>query len=103
MENIVTKIIEIDQQADEKLAASQEEMRKILADARVQAEQCRSALQAAADKRIAAVTAFHQSEYERQSAVLHEASEQAKTSLDKSFQTQHTTLEDELFRAVLRS
>ena len=55
MENIVTKIIEIDRAANEKLARSKQQQQQILEDARADARQQQEELEKKADNRIAQV------------------------------------------------
>ncbi|MED9892221.1 hypothetical protein, partial [Ruminococcus champanellensis] len=62
MENIVTRIIEIDREANEKLAKSKQQQQQLLADARAEAQQQQQDLEKRADNRIPQVELYHEGE-----------------------------------------
>ncbi len=101
MENIVSKIIEIDQQANQKLADSENRKREILANAKADASRCRAELETAAERRIREVRAFHQSEYDRKAALLAEQQRQAIAALDAAYAQKHTEIEDAIFHEIV--
>ena len=92
MENIVTRIIEIDREANEKLAQSKQQQQQLLADARAEAQQQqeeldqnRTALTSAQDS-----LALQQSKIEEQAALL--AAQQAQ--IDKLVGLRSQIIED---------
>lgn len=101
MENIITRIIEIDRQANEKLAASEREKDQILADARTQAVQRTEELEQNARKRIAEVEAFHAGEYDRAQKKSKEQHERDLRDMDAVFAKKHESIEAELFGKIV--
>lgn len=101
MENIVTRIIEIDREANEKLAQSKEKQQQILADARADARQQQEELEKRADHRIAQVELYHEGEYRRISQELSEKFDAAVKGLNKSYQEQHERIESEIFHRIV--
>ena len=98
MENIVTKIIEIDRAANEKLARSKQQQQQILEDARADARQQQEELEKKADNRIAQVELYHEGEYRR---ISQELSEKFVTALNRSFEEKHEQIETEIFNRIV--
>ena len=100
MENIVTKIIEIDRAANEKLARSKQQQ-QILEDARADARQQQEELEKKADNRIAQVELYHEGEYRRISQELSEKFDASVTALNRSFEEKHEQIETEIFNRIV--
>ena len=98
MENIVTRIIEIDREANEKLAQSKQQQQQLLADARAEAQQ---ELEKRADNRISQVELYHEGEYRRISQELSEKFDTAVMALNKSFEERHEQIETEIFNRIV--
>ena len=101
MENIVTKIIEIDRAANEKLARSKQQQQQILEDARADARQQQEELEKKADNRIAQVELYHEGEYRRISQELSEKFDASVTALNRSFEEKHEQIETEIFNRIV--
>ena len=101
MENIVTKIIEIDRAANEKLARSKQQQQQILEDARADARQQQEELEKKADNRIAQVELYHEGEYRRISHELSEKFDASVTALNRSFEEKHEQIETEIFNRIV--
>ena len=100
MENIVTRIIEIDREANEKLAQSKQQQ-QLLADARAEAQQQQQELEKRADNRISQVELYHEGEYRRISQELSEKFDAAVMALNKSFEERHEQIETEIFNRIV--
>lgn len=100
MENIVTRIIEIDREANEKLAQSKQQQQQLLADARAEAQQ-QQELEKRADNRISQVELYHEGEYRRISQELSEKFDAAVMALNKSFEERHEQIETEIFNRIV--
>lgn len=100
MENIVTRIIEIDREANEKLAKSKQQQQQLLADARAEAQQQQD-LEKRADNRISQVELYHEGEYRRISQELSEKFDAAVMALNKSFEERHEQIETEIFNRIV--
>ena len=100
MENIVTRIIEIDREANEKLAQSKQQQQQLLADARAEAQQ-QQELEKRADNRISQVELYHEGEYRRISQELSEKFDTAVMALNKSFEERHEQIETEIFNRIV--
>ena len=101
METIVNRIIEIDRQADEKLAAADTEQRQLLADAKAKAARRRDEILADADRQIAERKAQETAALEQKRAALLQQQEDAVRRLDQTFAAQRDQLEEDLFHAIL--
>ena len=101
MENIVTRIIEIDREANEKLAQSKQQQQQLLADARAEAQQQEEELEKRADNRISQVELYHEGEYRRISQEMSEKFDAAVTALNKSFEERHEQIETEIFNRIV--
>lgn len=101
MENIVTRIIEIDREANEKLAKSKQQQQQLLADARAEAQQQQEDLEKRADNRISQVELYHEGEYRRISQELSEKFDAAVMALNKSFEERHEQIETEIFNRIV--
>ena len=101
MENIVTRIIEIDREANEKLAKSKQQQQQLLADARAEAQQQQEELEKRADNRISQVELYHEGEYRRISQELSEKFDAAVMALNKSFEERHEQIETEIFNRIV--
>ena len=86
MENIVTRIIEIDREANEKLAQSKQQQQE---------------LEKRADNRISQVELYHEGEYRRISQELSEKFDAAVMALNKSFEERHEQIETEIFNRIV--
>ena len=87
MENIVTRIIEIDREANEKLAKSKQQQQEDL--------------EKRADNRISQVELYHEGEYRRISQELSEKFDAAVMALNKSFEERHEQIETEIFNRIV--
>lgn len=101
METIVNRIIEIDRDADDRLAAAQAEQRQILADAKAEAAKRRETKEQETDRQIRAEEARKKAELESKTNALLEAQRETIAQLDRTFAAQRGQLEDDLFRLVL--
>lgn len=103
MESIVNRIIEIDQQAEDKLAAAETQQRQMLADAKADAAKQRDRIYADADRQIEQAVQAQKAELDRNIDGLTAARDEAISALDRTFSQLREQLADDLFRAILGS
>ncbi len=101
MESIVNRIIEIDQQAEDKLAAAETQQRQILADAKATAAKQRDRIFADADKQIAQAEEAKKAELDRNISGLTAQRDEAIHALDHIFSQQREQLAEDIFRTIL--
>lgn len=102
MDQTIRRILALDEEVEEKLQASELQAKRILSDARRQADAIEQA--AGHQTRDAIVETEEQlrSSYEEKSAALREKSDRRIEAVSSQFRTQHDTLLETLFADTLR-
>jgi len=101
MENLVNKIIEIDNQADQRLSDAESASKKIIEESVKEAADLKESLRNRAENRMNKIRDFHKSETEDAvNRISSECTEKIK-KLDEVFESQHASIEESIFRTIV--
>ena len=99
MENIVNRIVEIDNEADRRLTEAEEAGRKRVEDS--EALELKENLMARAESRMDKVRSFYRGETETDVNRINDECSQKLKQLDESFENSHSVIEEKIFRAIV--
>ncbi|MGN0621013.1 MAG: hypothetical protein ACI4I9_04015 [Porcipelethomonas sp.] len=97
MENIVNRIVDIDRQADEKIAQARKKCDEMLEGISSECEKIKRELSDAADRRIAEVEKINRSELEASASELEREYSQELMEMDNFFEKNHFVIENAIF------
>ncbi|MBP0960591.1 MAG: hypothetical protein J5864_00445 [Oscillospiraceae bacterium] len=101
MENIVNRIVEIDNEADRRLTEAEEAGRKRVEDSEKEAKELKENLMARAESRMDKVRSFYRGETETDVNRINDECSQKLKQLDEAFENSHSVIEEKIFRAIV--
>lgn len=101
MESVISKIIEIDKNASERINSASEKQKQILEDSENQCRKIREEIAGSADKRIAEVEGINKSEFEAETAELEKKISDAINEMNTFYEQNHERIEKEIFAEIV--
>lgn len=103
MENIIKSILEIDQQARDKIAKAERERNRIIADAKAEEEQLLEMKIKEADDKLAGIKADEQAKADVKLAEIEAERDSEIKRLNQVFEEKHEEWQEKIFKAIIGS